>query len=127
MTVYILGHEDQTVVTGADGSFSFASVPSGDVKLVLDGRTATNAPAGYLLPRDGDGPDHPAGPGQHRDGEHDHARRARASIPTDKGVYLPRVATSILQTVSNTQPTTLTVQPIAAAGPDAPAAAGAHR
>src|SRR5262249_14726002 len=41
-TVYILGQENNKIVTGADGSFSFSSVPTGDVKLVVDGRTATN-------------------------------------------------------------------------------------
>ena len=86
-------------------------------------------PGRLLLPRDGDGPDHQAGPGQHRHGEHGHARGARASIPPIKGVYLPRVATSILQTVSNTQPTTIDRPARRGPGPDAPAAAGAdpHR
>src|SRR6202042_3188292 len=42
VTVSILGDPQDTAVTGPDGKFSFSSVPSGDVKLVLDGTTATN-------------------------------------------------------------------------------------
>ncbi len=114
VTVYILGQEDQKVVTGPDGSFSFSSVPTGDVKLVVDGRTASNPPAGYFFPEMV--LDLTIQPGQ--------ANTAMGSMGTleqeaaqanAKGVYLPRVANSILQTVSNTEPTTLTVQPGAAA------------
>ena len=101
--VFILGHEDQAVFTDAQGRFTLRPrCPTGDVKLVIDGRTATNAPAGHLLPRDGDGPDHPAGRGQHGHGQHGHAARSRRPTPTVPGVYLPRLQTSILQTVSNT-------------------------
>ena len=49
-TVYIIGDPQDSTVSGADGSFSFSSVPTGDVKLVIDGRTATNPPAGYYFP-----------------------------------------------------------------------------
>src|SRR4029077_7151116 len=42
VTVYILGHEDEAVQTDAQGRFTFASAPVGDVKVVIDGRTATN-------------------------------------------------------------------------------------
>ena len=118
VTVYILGHEDQAVITGADGSFSFSSVPTGDVKLVIDGTTATNAPSGVLLPRDGLGPDHPAGPGQHRDGQHGHAPGAGGQ-GTAQGVYLPRLQTSILKPAGSNTPTTISLDPDAAAGPDA--------
>jgi hypothetical protein len=38
--VYILGQENQAVYTDSQGRFSFSSVPVGDVKLVLNGRTA---------------------------------------------------------------------------------------
>jgi hypothetical protein len=50
VTVYILGHEDEAVQTDAQGRFSFASAPVGDVKVVIDGRTATNAPKGISFP-----------------------------------------------------------------------------
>ena len=96
VTVYILGDEQDTVTTGADGSFSFSSVPSGDVKLVIDGTTATNPPAGYYFPLMT--LDLNIQPGQ--------ANTVMGSMttpqgegvnPTDKGVYLPRVASSILR------------------------------
>ena len=48
--VYILGQESQAVFTDAQGRFTLPSVPSGNVKLVLDGMTATNAPAGCYFP-----------------------------------------------------------------------------
>jgi hypothetical protein len=37
--VYILGLESQAVTTDAQGRFSFSSVPTGDVKLALEGNT----------------------------------------------------------------------------------------
>ena len=100
VTVFILGHEDQKVVTGTDGSFSFASIPSGDVKLVIDGRTATNPPAGYFFPEMV--MDLVIKPGQ--------ANTVMGSMttpvgegvnPAARGVYLPRIATSILEDVQH--------------------------
>src|SRR5207237_822858 len=48
--VYILGLENQAVFTDAQGRFQFTSVPTGDIKLDIDGRTASNAPAGMYFP-----------------------------------------------------------------------------
>ncbi len=48
--VYIIGQESQAVFTDAQGRFELDSVPTGDVKIVIDGRTATNAPAGVFFP-----------------------------------------------------------------------------
>ena len=99
-------------------------MPTGDVKLVIDGTTATNPPAGFYFPEMV--MDLNIQPGQ--------ANTVMGSMttpqgegvnPTDLGVYLPRIATSILQTVSNTQPTTLDRPGRVGPGPDAPAAAGA--
>ncbi|MFI5455338.1 MAG: Ig-like domain-containing protein [Isosphaerales bacterium] len=115
VTVSILGDPQDSVTTGADGSFSFSSVPSGDVKLVIDGTTATNPPVGFYFPLMT--MDLTIKPGQ--------ANTVMGSMttpqgegvnPTDLGVYLPRVASSILQTVSTTQPTTLTIQGTAGQG-----------
>jgi hypothetical protein len=50
VTVYVLGHEDQQVVTDATGHFILTSVPAGNVKVETDGRTATNAPPGTFFP-----------------------------------------------------------------------------
>jgi hypothetical protein len=106
--VYILGEESQFVYTDSQGRFSFASVPSGDIKLAIDGRTATNAPAGYYFPemvmdltiRPGQANTVMGGMGTREE------QQANAAIP---GLYLPRLATSILQAVSNTAVTTIGV------------------
>jgi hypothetical protein len=108
VSVSILGDPQDRTVTGADGSFSFSSVPTGDVKLVVDGRTATNPPSGYYFPEMV--MDLSIQPGQ--------ANTVMGSMmtpqgeganPLDRGVYLPRVATSILKSVSTTVPTTVGV------------------
>src|SRR6185295_18788815 len=49
-TVYILGRESEAVVTGADGSFTLTHVPTGSVKLVVNGRTATAIEGDPTLP-----------------------------------------------------------------------------
>ena len=49
-TVFILGREGEAVVTDADGTFTLTNVPSGNVKVAVDGRTATNPPAGTFFP-----------------------------------------------------------------------------
>src|SRR5438132_6627272 len=48
--VFVLGHEDQFVFTDANGNFELTNVPSGNVKVAVDGRTATNAPSGVFFP-----------------------------------------------------------------------------
>jgi hypothetical protein len=49
VTVSILGTTLGTT-TNAQGEFSFTSVPSGDVKLAVDGNTATNEANGFYFP-----------------------------------------------------------------------------
>jgi len=48
--VYVLGMENNVAYTDANGRFTLTNMPVGDVKVVLDGRTATNPPAGYYFP-----------------------------------------------------------------------------
>ncbi len=48
--VFIVGLENNVVFTDAAGNFHFDTVPAGDVKLAIDGRTATNAPASFYFP-----------------------------------------------------------------------------
>ena len=72
--VYILGQESQAVFTDAQGRFTLPSVPSGNVKLVLDGMTATNAPAGCYFPEMVMDLTIEPGQCQHRDGQHGHSR-----------------------------------------------------
>jgi hypothetical protein len=104
--IFIIGFPNQTVTTDAQGRFSFTSVPTGDVKLDIDGRTATNAPTGVYYPDMV--MDLTIKPGV--------ANTVMGSMGTtdqeaananNLGVYLPRVQKSILQTVSATQPTTV--------------------
>ena len=92
----------------ANGNFSFDSVPVGDVKVGIDGRTATNAPDGIFWPEMV--MDVTLKPGitntimgsmGSSQSQQDNADRQE--------VYLPRVQTSAMQTVSDTAPTTITV------------------
>src|SRR5262249_9206265 len=51
--VYVIGMEGQPgsdTYTDASGNFNLPAVPAGDVKLVLDGNTATDAPSGFYFP-----------------------------------------------------------------------------
>ncbi len=48
--VYIIGMEDQAVFTDGSGNFELDNIPTGDVKLVVDGLTASNAPDGFYYP-----------------------------------------------------------------------------
>ncbi|WP_374476423.1 Ig-like domain-containing protein [Zoogloea sp.] len=106
--VYIVGRSDLVTYTDANGNFSFDSVPVGDVKVGVDGRTATNAPTGIFWPEMV--MDVTLKPGitntvmgsmGSTESQQDNATRQE--------VYLPRVQTSALQTVSTTAPTTITV------------------
>lgn len=48
--IYILGRESKKVYTDSAGRFTLDSVPSGNVKLVANGVTSTNAPPGIYFP-----------------------------------------------------------------------------
>ena len=106
-TVYILGDEQDAVKTAADGSFTLTNVPSGDVKVVVDGTTATNPPSGYYFPtmtldinvKAGVANTIPADMGTPAE---------QAGMAGDPAVYLPRVADDALTPISGTQPTTVT-------------------
>lgn len=49
-TIWILGREAIKVTTDADGYFELTDIPAGNIKLAIDGRTATNPPAGVFWP-----------------------------------------------------------------------------
>lgn len=111
--IFIIGLEDQGVFTDAQGRFELHDIPAGHIKVVVDGRTATNPPAGYYFPEmvmDLD----------IRPGEQNtmmaamQSIAARAQAMTEKGVYLPRLALSLLNDVSNTAPTTVGVDALSA-------------
>jgi hypothetical protein len=96
--VWILGLESQAVFTDTQGRFHFDAVPIGDVKLGLDGRTASNAPAGTYFPemvmdltiKLGQANTVIGSMGTPQE------QAALAGVP---GVYLPRLQTSLLHTL----------------------------
>ena len=99
--VYILGLENQAVTTDANGHFHFDAVPTGDVKVVIDGKTATSPPTGQYFP--------------------EMVMDSQMTVGKDNTVmsgmsamYLPRIQSSILQTVTDTQPAQITLKPEAA-------------
>jgi hypothetical protein len=119
--VYILGLENEAVYTDSQGRFTLTNVPSGDVKLAIEG----NVPGVQVYD-----------PNQQQDVDPNSegfyfpqmvmdltikpdvantvmgtmgTNQEQAANATNLGVYLPRVPTSILQTASDTQPTTVGV------------------
>jgi hypothetical protein len=109
VTVYILGMEEQAVMTGSDGSFRLTNVPTGDVKLVLNGRTATNAPAGFYFPEMV--MDLTVRPGVDNTvmGTMGTLEEQAANTAV-KGVYLPRLRNTILQSVADSGMTQVGVE-----------------
>ena len=106
VTVTILG-TTLSAVTNAQGYFQINNAPSGDVKLVVDGTTATNPPAGYYFPTMTLDLTLTAGA----------VNTPMSSMGTTAemaanagvlGTYLPRVQSSVLVNVSTTAPTTVT-------------------
>ena len=102
--IYILGREDQVVYTDAQGFFELDDIPAGTVKVAVDGRTATNTPAGVFFPemvmsaaiKPGVVNTLMSTVGS------DAATTANAG---QQEVYLPRIPTSALTAVSDTAPT----------------------
>ena len=99
--VYILGLETNVVYTDANGLFSLNPVPVGDVKISVDGRTATSPPSGYYFPE------------MVMDATFQPGAMNHLMIDNDT-LYLPRVASNILQTVSWTSNTLVTLRSNAA-------------
>ncbi|MCA9066047.1 MAG: phosphatase PAP2 family protein, partial [Planctomycetaceae bacterium] len=112
--VFILGLESQVVYTDANGYFSFAAAPAGTIKLAIDGRTATNAPSGVFFPEMVMDLQLEVGRANTVMGTMGTSAGRAANLTRDE-IYLPRVQTSSLQTVSNTVPTMITVAPESAA------------
>jgi hypothetical protein len=106
--VFILGLESQFVYTDAQGNFSFSAVPSGNIKLALDGRTATNAPAGFYLPEMVMDLEVEVGRDNTVMGTMG-TREEKAANRDRPEVYLPRLRTDILQTVSGASETVIGV------------------
>src|SRR5262245_17590529 len=85
--VYLLGRENEVVRTSANGRFHFDAVPVGDVKVVIDGTTATNSPAGMYFPEMVIDAQMVLG-------------KDNFTMTNGTEVYLPRMPKSILQTVN---------------------------
>jgi len=106
--VYVIGRPDLSTYTDDAGNFSFDSVPVGDVKVGIDGRTATSPPAGVFFPE-------MVMDVQLRAGQTNTIMGSMGSLDEQaanadrKEVYLPRVQTAALKQVSNDTPTTITV------------------
>ncbi len=112
-TVFILGLEHIKVVTDENGYFELTEVPAGNVKIAVDGRTATNAPEGIFWPEMVMDANIVAGQANTmmaamNSGEERDAVTGRGEV------YLPRVSTEILQDVSDTEETEIGM-PVSAA------------
>ncbi|MDB6036789.1 MAG: Phosphoesterase, PA-phosphatase related protein, partial [Verrucomicrobiales bacterium] len=105
--VYLHGREDQVVYTDSKGWFQLDSVPSGDVKVVLDGRTATTAHDGFYWPE-------MVMDTHNEPGITNYITmigRATNALPEFlQTMYLPRVASNILQTVAAGATNTIRLQ-----------------
>ncbi len=111
--VFLLGRESQPVITDASGFFELTNVPVGNVKLAIDGRTATNAPTGFFFPEMV--LDLELEPGQSNTVMGSMGNQAERTANRDRTeVYLPRLLEVILKPVSNTQDTLIEVEPAAA-------------
>ena len=103
-TVFILGRESEAVHTDANGFFELTSVPSGNVKVAIDGRTASSPPAGKFFPemvmdmtvRPGIENTIPGGSG---------TPEQQAENQGKQEVYLPRLDESMLVPVSDSDET----------------------
>jgi hypothetical protein len=94
--VFILGLENRPVFTDAQGRFRIDAVPVGDVKVDIDGRTATSPPAGQYFPE-------LVMDAQMKVGVNNFI------MPGMEAMYLPRLQRSLLQTVKADDTTRLTV------------------
>jgi hypothetical protein len=84
--LYLLGRESDVYVTDETGRFQFDAVPAGDVKVVINGRTAI-APAGFYFPEMV--MDAQMEPGV-----------ANCLMMGTPDVYLPRLSTAILKNIN---------------------------
>ncbi|MEY4764149.1 MAG: hypothetical protein RI907_822, partial [Pseudomonadota bacterium] len=112
--VYILGQEDQFVFTDANGNFELTNVPAGSVKVAIDGRTATNAPNGVFFPEMVMDATLTAGRSNTLMGSMGGIDERLANADRVE-IYLPRIATSVMQAVSDTATTVITATDPAAA------------
>ncbi|MDN5873143.1 MAG: Ig-like domain-containing protein, partial [Sinobacteraceae bacterium] len=106
--VYIIGLEDKVVYTDANGNFELTEVPVGEVKIAVDGRTATNAPEGIFFPEMVMAAQLLPGVTNTVMGSMGSNEERIANVDRQE-VYLPRVETASLQQISQTETTVVTV------------------
>ncbi len=106
--IFILGRESQFVTTDANGFFELSQVPSGTVKLAVDGRTATNAPSGVFFPEMVMDLELEVGQINTVMGSMG-SREERAANIDRTEVYLPRLQNTILKSVSSSSNTVISV------------------
>lgn len=106
--IWILGLENQAVFTDVAGNFHFDAVPAGNVKLAIDGRTATNAPDGLYFPEMVMDLNLQVGAANTVMGTMG-TREEMAANRDRLEVYLPRLQTTLLHDVSGDQPVTIGV------------------
>jgi hypothetical protein len=111
--VHLVGLEDQAVFTNTAGEFRFDLAPVGDVKLAIDGRTATGAPAGLYFPEMVMDLNLEAGRDNTVMGTMGTADERSANRDREE-VYLPRLHTLILQDINASVPTVIGVEAVAA-------------
>ena len=116
--VYVLGMESNVAYTDASGRFTLTNMPVGDVKVVLDGRTATNPPTGYYFPEmvmdTKFEPGITNGVMTIRDVNGNEVRDGNGVPIQALAMYLPRVASNVLQTISAAVTNLITLQSNAA-------------
>ena len=111
--VFLHGLEDQAVFTDTNGWYRFEAVPVGNVKVVTDGRTATTAHEGFFWPE-------MVSNARMEPGITNYLMYIRDTngviTPGPNGfpmpvpvLYLPRVMSNVLQTVSTTNVTVITL------------------
>jgi hypothetical protein len=116
--VFLIGMEDHAVFTDANGFFRLDSVPSGDVKVVTDGLTATTPHPGFYWPEMVMDTHFEPGITNYvmflRD-TNGLVLRGTNGVPIPmETMYLPRLVSKILQTVFATNTTMITLQSNAA-------------
>ncbi|MCM8622351.1 MAG: Ig-like domain-containing protein, partial [Candidatus Accumulibacter sp.] len=108
--VFILGRPDLHTFTDGEGFFELTDTPVGDVKVVVNGRTASNAPDGFYFPEMTMDVTLEAGRVNTMMGSMG-SREAMAAHEERLQVYLPRLQQAILRSVDNTLRQTITLDP----------------
>ena len=106
--VFVLGQETRAVYTDSQGYFKLDSIPSGTVKLAIDGRTAQGVPLGVFFPEMVMSLDVSVGIENTIMGSMGTQEERQANIYRPE-VYLPRLQRSSLQAVGDEPITTITV------------------